>query len=203
MEKLAPSISGSTFTFYDVALQPGLNKITFYETVGSVVKEHLHFYVNYNNTPILEELKIEDIDLSPVGTTLVTVPRANQLILDLNGIAKNADTVEVQNAATGETLQAAVSSSTGFFAINLPAKFGENLLRISAYNQNKKIGIFERKILVVTTTPNEADLLYGVKINEKELDPDVPFNLDDTVTTVKLSAEALVQFVDDPVAKKS
>lgn len=202
LEKLAPSISGSTFTFYDVALQPGLNKITFYETVGSVVKEHLHFYVNYNNTPILEELKIEDIDLSPVGTTLVTVPRANQLILDLNGIAKNADTVEVQNAATGETLQAAVSSSTGFFAINLPAKFGENLLRISAYNQNKKIGIFERKILVVTTTPNEADLLYGVKINEKELDPDVPFNLDDTVTTVKLSAEALVQFVDDPVAKK-
>lgn len=202
LEKLTPSISGSTFTFSDVSLQPGLNKIVFYERKENGRTDHLTFYVNYNNTPILEELKIEDVDLSPTGTTLVSVPSANRLVLNFNGIAKNADTVEVENITNKQTVNGSVNKNSGFFGLNLPVVFGENTLRIRVYNKDKQVGTFTRNILVATTSQNESDLLYSTKVNGQTWNPDEVSSLSNGLTNVDIVGNALLSFVEDVQVKK-
>lgn len=207
LDKLTPTISGNKFTFYDISLQPGLNKITFYENIGSVVREHLHFYVNYNNTPILEEINVEDTVLNPSGTTYISVPSSSRMVLNMSGKALNADTVIVENLATNEEIRGSVSKTTGFFGLNLPVMFGENTLRITAMNQNKTVGAIQRKLVVVTTSLDEADLLYNLSINGSRLTPNTDDAQGDNVVRVVPSASytfeatALLQYDKDNASK--
>ncbi len=209
LDKLTPTISGNKFTFYDISLQPGLNKITFYENIGSVVREHLHFYVNYNNTPILEEINVEDTVLNPSGTTYISVPSSSRMVLNMSGKALNADTVIVENLATNEEIRSSVSKTTGFFGLNLPVMFGENTLRITAMNQNKTVGAIQRKLVVVTTSLDEADLLYNLSINNSRLTPNTDDVKGDNVvrvsdvgtTDLDFAATALLQYDKDNAAK--
>ena len=207
LDKLTPTISGNKFTFYDISLQPGLNKITFYEYIGSVVKEHLHFYVNYNNTPILEEINVEDTVLNPSGATYISVPSSSRMVLNMSGKALNADTVIVQNLATNEEIRSSVSKTTGFFGLNLPVMFGENTLRITAMNQNKTVGAIQRKLVVVTTSLDEADLLYNLSINGSRLTPNTDDAKGDNVVRIATNgsytfeATALLQYDTDNASK--
>lgn len=202
MEKITPTVSGSQFTFYDISLQPGLNKISFYENVGSVEKDHLQFYVNYNDTPIIEEISVEDTELNPSGVTYYSLPASNRMVVNLNGKALNADTVVVENISKGEEVRGSVSKNTGFFSLKIPVMFGENTLRFTALNQNKTVGAIERKLLIVTTSIGEADLLYNLSINNERLTPDTEDEVGNNIVRVdpassanlSLKSSALLQY---------
>ncbi|WP_019121112.1 S-layer homology domain-containing protein [Brevibacillus massiliensis] len=201
LSNMAPTISGSRYTFSDVNLQPGLNQISFYEKVGNITKEIFKFYVQYNNTPIVSNLKVEDTPLNDSALTVITIPSANRLTLNMEGDARNADTVEVTNTRTGDVIKTS-ASRTGVFSLRLPTQLGENELEIRAYNANKEVGVIKRKILVVTTSANDADLFYQVSFGGVELKPDrtvsVPGIGSPTTSSLTLSGQALIRFVETP-----
>ncbi|QQE76715.1 S-layer homology domain-containing protein [Brevibacillus composti] len=205
MDKLTPKVVGNTFTFHDISLQPGLNIISFYQIIGSSEINHLQFYVNYNDTPIIEEITVEDTTLNPSGITYYSMPSSTRMVLNMNGKALNADNVIVENVSKGEVVQGSVSKTTGFFSLKLPVMFGENTLRFTAMNQNKTVGTIERKLVVVTTSVGEADLLYNLSINGDRLMPDSEDEVvNNTVrvkesgnTNLKIEATALLQYDKD------
>ncbi|KZE49507.1 hypothetical protein AV540_15415 [Brevibacillus parabrevis] len=172
-----PVISGSSFTFSDVPLNAGLNVITFYERSGSVTKEHLSFYVEYNNTPVIDSIKANNTLLATT-TTLITVASPNRLTLNVDGVVKNADKVIVRNATTGQEVQATVASGT--FAGNVSSVLGKNTLEFTAYSKNKKVGVITRYIHVASRDTETANQLYNVTVS----DDTTPFSLslNDTVT---------------------
>lgn len=164
LDKTAPTITNNNFfTFTDIALQPGLNKISFYEKIGSITREHTQFYVFYNNTPLLDNLMINDTELGN-GTTLIKVPSTNRLVLNMSGDAVNATSVEVRNVTTAADPVNATVSRAGLFALNLPVKLGENVLEINVYSQNKKVGTIQKTIQVVSTSQESADQFYNARI---------------------------------------
>jgi len=162
LAQTAPTVDTSrkTFTFTDIPLSPGMNVISFYERVGSVTREHYKFYVQYNNTPFLDAIKANNTTLG-TGETLITVPSLNRLTLNVEGVAKNAETVEVTNTTTGVKVSAGVTRA-GTFSVNMPSQLGANDLEIVAYNANKRVGVLTRKIFVVTTDRAEAHQFYRV-----------------------------------------
>ncbi|MCM3077485.1 S-layer homology domain-containing protein [Brevibacillus invocatus] len=168
LNNTAPSISGSTFTFTDIGLKPGLNQIAFYEKIGNVTKEHFQFYIQYNNTPLVSDLKVNDIPLNDHNVnsnpTYIAVASLNRLTLSMDGTALNADTVEVKNQTTGDVVRTSVNR-TGSFGLNFPSQIGENTLEIRVFNQDKEVGTFIRKLLVTTTSDGSADQFYKVKLN--------------------------------------
>ncbi|MGG1664619.1 S-layer homology domain-containing protein [Brevibacillus sp. NRS-1366] len=205
LSSTAPSVntSNNTFTFTDISLEPGMNVITFYEKMGSITREHFQFYVQYNNTPMIDGLSINGTPLTP-SVTLITIPSQNRLTLSMDGKALNANTVEVKNSTTGDTVNGNVTKS-GTFSLNLPSKLGQNDLEISAFNQNKKVGVIYRKIHVVTTDRDNAHQFYDVFLedaadstNKIPLKPDIvgtiTGNSSPSNTSFKISGKALVQF---------
>ncbi|MED4751419.1 S-layer homology domain-containing protein [Brevibacillus choshinensis] len=201
LSNTAPSISGSTFTFTDIGLKAGLNQIAFYEKVGNVTKEHYQFYVQYNNTPLVSDLKINDTPLNDPNVTsnptYIAVPSLNRLNLSMDGKALNADTVEVKNLRTGDVIKTQVNR-TGSFGLNIPSQVGENTLEIRVFNQDKEVGTFIRKLLVTTTSSGSSDQFYKVSLNAVTLLPEQqasvkgPIPSDNTI----VKGSALLRFVD-------
>lgn len=209
LSNTAPSINGSTFTFTGISLKPGLNQIAFYEKVGNVTKEHYQFYVQYNNTPLVSDLRINDTPLNDPNVnpnpTYITVPSLNRLTLSMDGVALNADSVEVKNLRTGEAVRTEVNR-TGSFGINVPSQVGENTLEIRVYNQNKEVGTFIRKILVTTTSSGSADQFYKASLQVTSptgtpavsLVPDQIVSVKGSVPSpaVTVTGSALLRYVD-------
>lgn len=201
LSNTAPSISGSTFTFSNIGLKPGLNQISFYEKVGNVTKEHYQFFVQYNNTPLVSDLKINDTPLNDPNVTsnptYITVPSLNRLSLNMDGKALNADTVEVKNLRTGDVVKTQVNR-TGSFGLSIPSQLGENTLEIRVYNQNKEVGTFVRKLLVTTTSAGSSDQFYKVSLGGVALQPNQQAVLkgNATSTAMALNGSALLKYVD-------
>lgn len=198
----APEINGSNFTFTDVSLKSGLNKITFYERVGSVTKEYYHFYVQYNDTPLVSDLKINDVPLNDpnitTNPTYIAISSINRLTLSMDGKALNADSVEVRNLRNNEVVRSEVNRS-GTFGLNIPSLLGENTLHIRVFNQNKEVGVFERKILVTATSSGSSDQFYQVKLDSVLLNPDMQAVIKQAATTsseVAITGKALLRFID-------
>jgi len=185
-----------TFSFVDIALQPGLNVISFYERVGAITREHSQFYVQFNNTPFLDALKINDTTLG-TSETLIKVSSMNRLSLNMDGIAKNAESVIVENTTTGDRVNAVVTR-TGTFSLNLPSKLGKNELKITAYNDNKTVGAVTRSIFVVTTDRTDSHQFYNVSIKNTTLLPGEVGSLkapgSTNSTSVDVSGTALLMF---------
>ncbi|WP_301170390.1 S-layer homology domain-containing protein [Brevibacillus nitrificans] len=201
LSNTAPQINGSTFTFTEIGLKPGLNQIAFYEKVGNVTKEHYQFYVQYNNTPLVSDLKINDTPLNDPNVTsnptYITVPSVNRLTLNMDGKALNADTVEVKNLRTGDTVKTSVNR-TGSFGLNIPSLLGENTLEIRVFNQDKEVGTFVRKLLVATTSAGNADQFYKAFLNGVALVPDQQVIIQGAAASpaMNLTGTALLRFVD-------
>jgi hypothetical protein len=175
LSSTSPTLSGTNnFTFWDVPLKPGLNVISFYERVGSVTKEHYQFYVQYNNTPYIDSISVNDTPLTS-ATTLITVASTNRLTLNVDGKVKNAEKVVVKNATTGDEVEARVTS--GAFAANLPSQLGENRLEFTVYNDNKKVGVISRTIHVVSRSQDTANQFYNVTIQKQGTSPTPVTNL--------------------------
>ncbi|MFF0828412.1 S-layer homology domain-containing protein [Brevibacillus sp. NPDC003359] len=197
----APSISGSTFTFSNIGLKPGLNQIAFYEKVGNVTKEHYQFYVQYNNTPLVSDLKVNDTPLNDpnvtTSPTYITVPSLNRLNLNMDGKALNADTVEVKNLRTGDVVKTQVNR-TGSFGLSVPSQLGENTLEIRVFNQNKEVGTFVRKLLVTTTSSGSSDQFYKVTLGGVALLPNQQATISGPTSSkeMALDGSALLKFVD-------
>lgn len=201
LKNTAPSINGSTFTFSNISLKPGLNQIAFYERVGNVTKEHYQFYVQYNNTPLVSDLRVNDTPLNDPNVTssptYVTVPSLNRLNLNMDGKALNADTVEVKNLRTGDVVKTQVNR-TGSFGLSVPSQLGENTLEIRVFNQNKEVGTFVRKLLVTTTSSGSSDQFYKVMLNGVPLLPNQQATISGPATSpvMALQGSALLKFVD-------
>ncbi|MGG4439847.1 S-layer homology domain-containing protein [Brevibacillus fortis] len=197
----APAINGSTFTFNNISLKPGLNQIAFYEKVGNVTKEHYQFYVQYNNTPLVSDLKVNDTPLNDpnvnTSPTYITVPSLNRLNLNLDGKALNADTVEVKNLRTGDVVKTQVNR-TGSFGLSVPSQLGENTLEIRVFNQNKEVGTFVRKLLVTTTSSGSSDQFYKVMLGAVPLLPNQQATISgpSSSSAMELNGAALLKFVD-------
>lgn len=175
LSSTSPTLSGTNnFTFWDVPLKPGLNVISFYERVGSVTKEHYQFYVQYNNTPYIDSISVNDTPLTS-ATTLITVASTNRLTLNVDGKVKNAEKVVVKNVTTGDEVEARVTS--GAFAANLPSQLGENRLEFTVYNDNKKVGVISRTIHVVSRSQDTANQFYNVTIQKQGTPPTPVTNL--------------------------
>ncbi len=203
LSNTAPSISGSNFTFHNIGLKPGLNQIAFYEKVGNVTKEHYQFYVQYNNTPLVSDLKINDTPLNDpnvtTNPTYITVPSLNRLNLNMDGKALNADSVEVKNLRTGDVVKTQVNR-TGSFGLSVPSLLGENSLEIRVFNQNKEVGTFTRNLIVATTSSGSSDQFYNVTLGGVALTPSQPAVVKGTAVSpaMTLNGKALLRFVDIP-----
>ncbi|MFF2533120.1 S-layer homology domain-containing protein [Brevibacillus sp. NPDC058079] len=199
----APAINGSNFTFSNIGLKPGLNQIAFYEKVGNVTKEHYQFYVQYNNTPLVSDLKVNDTPLNDpnvnTSPTYITVPSLNRLNLNMDGKALNADTVEVKNLRTGDVVKTQVNR-TGSFGLSVPSQLGENTLEIRVFNQNKEVGTFVRKLLVTTTSSGSSDQFYKVTLGGVALLPNQQSTISGAASSpeMALNGSALLKFVDIP-----
>ncbi|GED32746.1 S-layer homology domain-containing protein [Brevibacillus centrosporus] len=201
LSNTAPQISGSTFTFSDIGLKPGLNQIAFYEKVGNVTKEHYQFYVQYNNTPLVSDLKINDTSLNDPNVTsnptYISVPSLNRLNLNMDGKALNADTVEVKNLRTGDVVKTQVNR-TGSFGLSIPSQLGENTLEVRVFNQNKEVGTFVRKLLVTTTSSGSSDQFYKATLDGVKLVPNQEVVIKGPISSnsLTLTGSALLRYVD-------
>ncbi|MFY0544195.1 S-layer homology domain-containing protein [Brevibacillus sp. H7] len=166
LSSIKPVITSATFSFSfkDINLKPGMNQIAFYETTGSVTKDLLSFYVQYNNTPVLSELEVNGVALLS-DPTVIRVPSSNKLVLSFSGKAINADSVKVVNRTTNQTFLDDVSQS-GSFSVDVDAQLGFNMFDISAYNSSREVGLKQRSIVVTLTggTQGAADQFYNVDL---------------------------------------
>lgn len=165
LSSVKPVINSATFSFSfkDIALKPGMNQIAFYETTGSVTKDLLSFFVQYNNTPVLSELEVNGVDLLS-DPTVIRVPSTNSLVLSFSGKAANADTVKVVNKTTNQTFMDDVSQS-GSFSVDVDAQLGFNVFDITAYNSSREVGLNQRSIVVTLSggAQGAADQFYNVQ----------------------------------------
>lgn len=163
-----PAVDPSTFsfTFNDVDLKPGTNRIDFYEmsNTGDVTKDLLSFYVQYNNTPVLSDLEVNDVDLI-TDPTVIRINSSNNLDVTLTGRAVNADSIKVTNKTTGEVFTDDVGS-TGVFSVDVDVILGLNTFDIVAYNSTREVALKQRSIVVTLSGGNQgdADQFYGVKL---------------------------------------
>lgn len=202
LANLNPTVSGNQFTFRDLSLKPGLNEIVFYERVGSITRELLHFYVQYNNTPLVTELRVNDLPLHDPAVdqtpTLITVPSTSRLTLTLDGKVKNAESVEVTNTRTGEVIRGEVVN--GILSVKVPALLGENRLDLRVYNLNKEVILLNRTILVTTTSTEDDHLFYQTAIGGQALSAERPVTItgsgDASSGPFALTGKALLHYTD-------
>ncbi|MBE3564071.1 MAG: hypothetical protein IMX05_10240, partial [Hydrogenibacillus schlegelii] len=108
LASVKPIVDGTRFTFRDVPLRPDLNTIVFYDRQGVVERTLLTFYVRYNDTPLITELRVNDQPLSVLEDTpaIVTLPNPDRLTLYVDGRGVNLEQVWVKNNRTGDEAQA-------------------------------------------------------------------------------------------------
>lgn len=202
LASLNPVISGNQFTFKDISLKPGLNEIVFYERVGSITRELIHFFVQYNNTPLVTELRVNDtllhdpaVDPTP---TLIVIPSTGRLTLTLDGKVKNAESVEVTNRRTGDVIAGEVVN--GVLSVKIPSLLGENQLDLKVYNLNKEVTLLNRSILVITTSTGDDQLFYQTSIGGQALSPErtvtVTGSGDNSTGPYTLTGKALLRYTD-------
>ncbi|MGN7469297.1 Ig-like domain-containing protein [Brevibacillus sp. SAFN-007a] len=165
---IKPSLDTVTrkFTFDNISLTPGVNKISFYEKNGNVTTDLISLYVQYNNTPLISGLKLNSVFLES-DPTIVEVTSTRNLTLALSGKALNADNIVAINKTTGKTFSDDVNTS-GNFSIDLETQIGLNNLDIHAYSQNKEVALINRNVLVIpkSSVQGGSDQLYNVKFKE-------------------------------------
>jgi len=157
-----------TFTFDNISLTPGVNKISFYEKNGNTTTDLVSLYVQYNNTPLISNLKLNSVFLES-DPTIVEVTSTRNLTLALSGNANNADNMVAINKTTGKTFSDDVNTS-GNFSIDLDTQIGLNNIDIHAYSQNKEVALINRNVLVIpkSSVQGSSDQLYNVKIKEED-----------------------------------
>jgi len=157
-----------TFSFRDIDLKAGMNKIVFYETNGSVTSDLLAFFVQYNNTPVLSDLEVEDVDLI-TDPTVIRITSSNNKRVSLTGKATNADSVKIVNKTTGKEFVDDVNQS-GTFAVDVDVLLGVNKFDIVAYNSTREVGLKERSIVVTLTggAQGESDQFYSVNLTDEK-----------------------------------
>lgn len=165
---IKPAIDSATrtFTFRNITLLPGVNKISFSFKNGDSNTDLSGLYVQYNNTPLISDLRLESVFLES-DPTIVEVTSTNNLTLQLSGKAKNADTIVVKNNTTGNSFSDS-TRSTGNFSVELETQIGLNQIDIHAYSNNKEVALINRNVLVIPRSNAEGrgDLFYNVKIDE-------------------------------------
>jgi hypothetical protein len=171
-----------TFTFKDVSLKPGLNVIAFYESTGDVTKDLLSFYAQYNNTPVLSDIKFNSTALTS-DPTVVEISSLRNLTLAMSGKAVNADTVKVVNNTTKQTFTDDVSQS-GSFSVDVDTQVGLNELDIHAYNKNKEVSLLKRSIIVTVSGSGQggSDQYYDVDVLDNAATPNKLIDLDPNQT---------------------
>ncbi|HZG13736.1 MAG TPA: S-layer homology domain-containing protein [Candidatus Bathyarchaeia archaeon] len=182
--KPAVEVSTRTFTFRDVELKAGMNRIVFYETNGSVTNDLLAFFVQYNNTPVLSELEVEDVDLIS-DPTVIRIPSSNSKRVTVTGKAVNADSVKVVNKTTGKAFVDDVNQS-GTFAVDVDVLLGVNKFDIVAFNSSREVGLKERSIVVTLTggVQGEADQFYSAGLYTNAGSTTSFFNLEPEQTPI-------------------
>ncbi|MFD2368408.1 Ig-like domain-containing protein [Brevibacillus sp. GCM10020057] len=155
-----------TFTFDNISLTPGVNKISFYEKNGNTTTDLVSLYVQYNNTPLISNLKLNSVFLES-DPTIVEVTSTRNLTLALSGKANNADNIVAINKTTGKTFSDDVNTS-GNFSVDLETQIGLNNIDIHAYSQNKEVALINRNVLVIpkSNVQGTSDQFYDVKITE-------------------------------------
>ncbi|MBY0051215.1 S-layer homology domain-containing protein [Brevibacillus agri] len=158
-----------TFSFSDIELTPGVNQIKFEVKNGDATTFLPVIYVQYNNTPLFSNLKLNSVLFESDPTIVeVTSSSTRKLTLALSGKALNADTVVAENETTGQTFSDSANSS-GSFSIDLEGQIGLNKLNIRAFSKNKEVALVSRTVLVLpkSNVQGGADQFYGVTITEK------------------------------------
>ncbi len=162
-----PAVDTNTFSFSfnEIDLKPGMNRIDFYESSGDVTKDLLSFYVQYNNTPVLSELEVDDVDLIS-DPTVIRINSSNNPEVTFTGKAVNADSVKITNKTTNKVFTDDVSAS-GTFALDVEVILGLNEFDIVAYNSSREVGLKQRSIVVTLSGGNQgdSDQFFGVKLN--------------------------------------
>ncbi|MGG3884933.1 Ig-like domain-containing protein [Brevibacillus panacihumi] len=164
---IKPSLDPSTrtFTFRNIALIPGVNVIAFSFKNGDSNTDLSKVYVQYNNTPIFSEMRLDSV-LMESDPTIVEVNTSRNTTLRLSGKAPNADTVVVKNKTTGKTFTDSIKSSSNTFSVEVETRIGLNEMDIHAYSSNKEISLLNRSVLVIPKSNAEgaSDQFYDVKI---------------------------------------
>jgi Bacterial Ig domain/S-layer homology domain len=156
-----------TFTFRDIELTPGVNQIKFEIKSGDSTTYLPVIYVQYSNTPLFSNLKLNSVMFETDPTIVEVTSSSNrQLTLALSGKAMNADNVVVTNQTTGQNFSDTTSNS-GSFSIEVDAQIGLNKLDIRAFSKNREVGLINRSVLVLprSNTQGGADQFYNVTIN--------------------------------------
>jgi hypothetical protein len=122
-----PSISGGNFLFSGVNMYDGLNRITLtgVNTSGNAVTGDA--YVNFNNVPVITEIKLTDGRDLPLGTTIISARPAEAI----NIKAPNATGITINGQ------QMVGGSGSTFVLSNIALTPGLNKLVIIARNATK------------------------------------------------------------------
>ena len=166
---IKPSIDPATrtFTFRNIALIPGVNVISFSFKNGDSNTDLSKIYVQYNNTPMFSDLRLDSVFMES-DPTIVEVNTSRNTTLRLSGKAQNADTVVVKNNTTGRTFTDSIRSA-GNFSVELETQIGLNQIDIHAYSSNKEVALVNRSVLVIprSNSAGASDQFYNVKMIEK------------------------------------
>lgn len=157
-----------TFTFRDIELSPGVNQIKFEVRSGDATTYLPVIYVQYNNTPLFSNLKLNSVMFESDPTIVEVTSSSNrQLRLALSGKAVNADNVIVHNQTTGQNFSDTTSNS-GTFSVDVDVQIGLNKLDIRAFSKNKEVGLINRNVLVIprSNTQGGSDQFYNVTMIE-------------------------------------
>ncbi|MGE7273005.1 Ig-like domain-containing protein [Brevibacillus panacihumi] len=165
---IKPSIDPATrtFTFRNIALIPGVNVIAFSFKNGDSNTDLSKVYVQYNNTPMFSDLRLDSVFMES-DPTIVEVNTSRNTTLRLSGKAQNADSVVVKNNTTGKTFTDSIRSG-GNFSVELETQIGLNEIDIHAYSSNKEVALVKRSVLVIPRSNAEgaSDQFYNVKMVE-------------------------------------
>ncbi len=208
---LAPTYQRNIFTFTEVSLKPGLNIISFYiDRGGNNFLYPYTVYIQYNTTPFLSELKINNTKLNEPwneNPTIVSIPSLSRMRAELSGIAKNADKLIIKNV-TYPSYEEYQVAKTGVFSMHVPVILGENIIEIYGYSNNKEVALQQYRVIVTTETADAADQFYQVTLeNDRTKEKYTLNHQEPTVSigqpaispnpgdTFNITGEALLKFV--------
>lgn len=196
---IKPSIDPATrtFTFRNIGLIPGVNVIAFSFKNGDSNTDLSKIYVQYNNTPMFSDLRLDSVFLES-NPTIVEVNTPRNTTLRLSGKAQNADTVVVKNNTTGRTFTDSIRSA-GNFSVELETQIGLNQIDIHAYSSNKEVALTNRSVLVIPKSNAEggSDQFYSVKMGSTDITQIPPASTEliqkTGTTTVTITGELLIK----------